>query len=70
MAFASGERVVTGGMTEEETSKFLGGLERMAEKREKTGKELTVPLKKVLIDVQSAQFHASTVAHPKPVKVL
>ncbi|ODN43408.1 UilS family quorum-quenching N-acyl-homoserine lactonase [Piscirickettsia litoralis] len=57
LTFADGERVVTEAMTAEEKAKFLSTLERMQQKKEKTGKEMMVPIAKVLTDEQSKAFY-------------
>lgn len=57
LAFGDGERVVTGAMSDDDKARFLGTLERMREKRDKTGKEMLVPLPKVLSDPQSQAFY-------------
>lgn len=44
LAFANGERVVTGKMSEEEKARFLHTLRRLEERRARTGKETMVPL--------------------------
>lgn len=57
LTFGDGERVVTGAMSAEDKTRFVGTLERMRDKREKTGKEMLVPLAKVLSDPQSQAFY-------------
>ncbi len=57
LTFANGERVVTGGMSEDEAEKFKSTLSRMQAKRAETGREMMVPLKKILTDTQSAAFY-------------
>ena len=57
LTFADGERVITGGMSDTEKEKFLGMIERMQQKKEKTGKEMMVPIVKVLSDEQSQAFY-------------
>ncbi|CAH0538544.1 UilS family quorum-quenching N-acyl-homoserine lactonase [Vibrio marisflavi] len=56
LTFSDGEEVITGEMSEEEKAKFLATLERMRDKKEKTGKEMMVPISKVLSDPQSIEF--------------
>lgn len=56
LTFADGEDVITGEMSAEEKDKFLATLERMREKKAKTGKEMMVPIAKVLSDEQSVEF--------------
>lgn len=57
LTFADGEQVVTSGMSEEEKAKFIATLERMEEKKAQTGKEMMVPIVKVLSDEQSKSFY-------------
>lgn len=57
LTFANGERVITGDMSEEEKEKFFGMIDKMLAKKEKTGKEMMVPLHKVLTDEQSKGFY-------------
>lgn len=57
LTFADGETVVTSGMSAEEKAKFLATIERMEEKRATTGKEMMVPIVKVLSDEQSKAFY-------------
>jgi len=56
LTFADGETVITGEMSAEEKDKFLSTLERMRDKKAKTGKEMMVPIAKVLSDEQSVDF--------------
>jgi len=64
LAFADGERVVTGNMSEPEKEKFLNTLRRLQERREKTGRETMVSLENVLTDPQSAAFYERYADHP------
>lgn len=57
LTFADGERVITSEMTPEEKSKFLSTIEKMEEKKRTTGKEMMVPIGKVLSDEQSKSFY-------------
>lgn len=57
LTFGNGERVITGDMSEEEKEKFIGMIDKMLAKKEKTGKEMMVPLHKVLTDEQSKGFY-------------
>ncbi|MCL4117907.1 UNVERIFIED_CONTAM: hypothetical protein GTU68_062931 [Idotea baltica] len=57
LTFANGERVITGDMSDEEKEKFFGMIDKMLAKKEKTGKEMMVPLHKVLTDEQSKGFY-------------
>lgn len=56
MGFSDGEQIVTGSMVQNEKEGFIATLEKMAEKRQMTGKEMFVPLTKVLADEESKQF--------------
>jgi fermentation-respiration switch protein FrsA (DUF1100 family) len=56
LGFADGEEIVTGKMTAEEKAGFVATLEKMADKREKTGKEMFVAITKVLGDDESKAF--------------
>lgn len=56
MGFADGESIVTGSMTPEEKQAFISTLEKMLEKRERTGKEMFVSITKVLGDEESKAF--------------
>jgi len=56
LTFADGEEVITGEMSAEEKEKFVSTLERMRDKKAKTGKEMMVPIAKVLSDEQSVAF--------------
>lgn len=57
LTFADGERVITSGMSQAEKDKFLGTIEKMKEKKNSTGKEMMVPIVKVLTDEQSKAFY-------------
>ena len=57
LTFADGERVITSEMSQDEKSKFLATIEKMEEKKKKTGKEMMVPIVKVLSDDQSKEFY-------------
>ncbi|MEJ2766826.1 alpha/beta fold hydrolase, partial [Photobacterium sp. MCCC 1A19761] len=56
LTFADGESVICGDMNAEEKEKFVSTLARMREKKAKTGKEMMVPISKVLSDPQSVEF--------------
>lgn len=56
LSFADGEKIVTGNMTQEDKISFCSTLNKMVEKREKTGKEMFVPITKVLSDSESKAF--------------
>lgn len=63
LGFADGEIIVTGGMGAEEKDGFIATLDKMAEKREKTGKEMFVAITKVLGDEESKAFFAANKDH-------
>lgn len=56
MGFADGEQIVTGAMNQEEKKGFVTTLTKLAEKRKHTGKEIFVPITKVLADEESKAF--------------
>jgi uncharacterized protein len=56
LGFADGEQAVTRNMTEEEKQALVATLERMHEKKQSTGREMFVPVTKVLTDPQSKAF--------------
>lgn len=56
LAFANGETLVTGKMSEQEKQDFVAMLNRMAEKQKATGKEMFVGLTRVLSDEESKAF--------------
>ncbi len=56
VAFGDGSRVITGSLSQEDKNKFFGALQKMKEKKVVTGKELAVPLNKILSDPQSKAF--------------
>ncbi len=62
LTFGNGHRMVTGNQTPEEQTKFNETILRMLQKRAATGRELLVPLHKVLSDEQSKQFFETNVA--------
>ncbi len=57
LTFADGERVITSTMSSDEKHKFLATIEKMELKKEKTGREMMVPIVKVLSDEQSKKFY-------------
>ncbi len=57
LTFGDGERVITGDMSADEKDKFLGMVAKMQDKKTRTGKEMMVPIGKVLTDAQSRQFY-------------
>jgi alpha-beta hydrolase superfamily lysophospholipase len=56
LAFADGENIVTGKMSEEEKQGFIATLDKMAEKKRVTGKETFVGVTRVLSDKESKSF--------------
>ncbi|ECK3336739.1 alpha/beta fold hydrolase [Salmonella enterica] len=63
LAFADGEDIVTGKMSEAEKEAFLATLNKMAEKQRNTGKEMFVNITRVLSDVESKAFFEENKAH-------
>ncbi|RWR02433.1 hypothetical protein ED28_08610 [[Pantoea] beijingensis] len=65
LAFADGEEIVTGKMSDEEKSGFLLTLDKMAAKQQTTGKEMFVSVTRVLSDEESkAFFEENRVRYP------
>ena len=64
LAFADGERVVTGAMSDEEKERLLSTLKRLQDRRARTGRETMVALGDVLTDPQSAAFYERFADHP------
>ncbi|BCD99480.1 alpha/beta hydrolase [Marinagarivorans cellulosilyticus] len=58
VTFGNGERVITGDLNEAETTKLLGSLEKMQARKAQGGKEMWVPIAKVLSDEQSKAFYS------------
>ncbi len=56
LAFADGEEIVTGKMSAEDKAGFIATLDKMADKKQATGKEMFVGLTKVLSDEESKAF--------------
>lgn len=56
LAFADGDVLVTGEMNESERASFLSTLNKMAEKKKNTGKEMFVGVTRVLSDNESKVF--------------
>lgn len=56
LTFGDGERCITANMSEEEIIKLKETLKKLAEKRDITGKEMMVPVSKILTDEQSKTF--------------
>lgn len=56
LAFADGESLVTGGMSEDEKTSFMTTLTRMVEKKKNSGKEMFVGVTRVLSDEESKAF--------------
>lgn len=57
ITFADGYRSVLGGMTEGERTKFLESLDKIWARAVTTGKEMMLPIPKMLTDEQSKAFH-------------
>lgn len=64
LTFADGERVVTGTMSDQEKAKLLSTIQRLQDRRAKTGRETMVSLADVLTDPQSAAFYERFADHP------
>lgn len=65
-AFADGDVLVTGEMNESERASFLSTLNKMAEKKKNTGKEMFVGVTRVLSDDESKVFFEKIKArHPE-----
>jgi cephalosporin-C deacetylase-like acetyl esterase len=56
LAFGDGERCITANMTLEDAIKFKETLVKLHEKKELTGREMMVPISKILSDEQSKKF--------------
>jgi fermentation-respiration switch protein FrsA (DUF1100 family) len=56
LTFGDGERVITAGMSVEDIGRFKEMLAKMLQKKAATGKEMMVPISKVLSDEQSKKF--------------
>lgn len=64
VTFGDGERVVTGDLSDDEKTKLFASLEKM-QARKDSGKEMWLPLSKVLSDEQSQAFYQRYCeAHP------
>lgn len=61
LAFGNGERVITSNMSAEEKSKLKETLAKMQQRRAETGKEMFVPICKILSDEQSVKFYQENV---------
>ena len=57
LTFGDGERVVTRGMSEKEARDFFALIEKLQIRKMRSGKEMMVPINKVLSDPQSKQFY-------------
>lgn len=57
LAFGDGQRVVTRGMSDKERENFFTFIEKMETRKRRTGKEMMVPINKVLTDPQSKKFY-------------
>lgn len=56
LAFADGEKIVTGKMSAEEKAGFITTLDKMTERQRATGKEMFVGITRVLNDTESKDF--------------
>lgn len=66
LAFADGDVLVTGEMNESERASFLSTLNKIAEKKKNTGKEMFVGVTRVLSDDESKVFFEKIKArHPE-----
>ncbi|EAM2857186.1 alpha/beta fold hydrolase [Salmonella enterica] len=66
MAFADGEEIVTGKMSDTEKQDFLLTLEKISEKQKSTGKEVFVSVNRILTDEESKSFfEESRIQYPK-----
>ncbi|EEY9768817.1 alpha/beta hydrolase, partial [Escherichia coli] len=66
LAFADGDALITGEMNELERASFLSTLNKMAEKKKNTGKEMFVGVTRVLNDDESKVFFEKVKAqHPE-----
>lgn len=61
LAFGSGERVVTHGQSEKEKLNLYAMIEKMEARKAQSGKEMMVPIHKVLSDPQSQEFYRCNV---------
>jgi uncharacterized protein len=62
VAFGDGARVITGNLAPEEKSRLSAAVQKMKEKKVLTGKEMLVPLNKILSDPQSKAFFEGHIA--------
>lgn len=66
LTFANGERVVTHDMSETEKANLYALIEKMKDRKVRSGKEMFVPIHKVLTDPQSKAFYENNVEqHPE-----
>lgn len=61
LAFGDGQRVVTRDMSDKERENFFTFIEKMETRKKRTGKEMMVPINKVLTDPQSKKFYNDNV---------
>lgn len=69
LTFGDGQRVVTGNMSEQERSNLCALIEKMEVRKSRTGKEMFVPIDKVLSDAQSKAFYDSHVEQFPALKI-
>ncbi len=69
LTFGNGQRVVTRGQSEEEKSNLYALIEKMEARKARSGKEMMVPIHKVLSDPQSKAFYDSHVEQFPALKI-
>lgn len=69
LTFGSGERVVTRGQSEEEKLNLFTMIEKMKARKAQSGKEMMVPIHKVLSDPQSQDFYRRNVEEFPALKI-
>ena len=69
LTFGDGQRVVTHGMSEQEKSNLYALIEKMEARKARSGKEMLVPIHKVLSDPQSKAFYDSHVEQFPSLKI-
>lgn len=69
LTFGDGQRVVTRGMSDEEKKNFFTFIEKMETRKIRTGKEMMVPINKVLTDPQSKKFYNDNVEKYPALKI-
>jgi fermentation-respiration switch protein FrsA (DUF1100 family) len=69
LTFGDGERVVNNGRSEEEKLNLYAIIEKMQAHKAQTGKEMMVPIHKVLSDPQSKEFYKQNVEQFPALKI-